>query len=90
MSIPNGNTFYKRKKLAEVELCEGLVEIGDLPSGFATIQLRKSTSPTHSGGLTIVLSIALFEQIFVFTIALKVSVEMHSLPAFSPTSKFHP
>jgi hypothetical protein len=27
MSIP-ANAFYGRKKLAEVELCEGLVEIG--------------------------------------------------------------
>jgi hypothetical protein len=35
--IPNG-TFYKCMKLTEVELCEGLVEMGKIPSRGATIQ----------------------------------------------------
>jgi hypothetical protein len=36
-SIPV-RAFHQRKKLAEVELCEGLVEIGEYSFGWCTIQ----------------------------------------------------
>jgi hypothetical protein len=52
LSIPD-QAFFRRTKLAEVELCEGLVEIGDSSFGGATVQLRKSTSLTHSDGFVI-------------------------------------
>jgi hypothetical protein len=45
-SIPD-QAFYGRKKLTEVELCEGLVEIGGFPSHIATIRSRKSIFPTR-------------------------------------------
>ena len=57
-SIP-ACAFFQRKKLAEVELCEGLVEIG-VDSFARCDQLLKSTSLTHSGGLMIGHSIILF------------------------------
>jgi hypothetical protein len=68
-SIP-ANSIYQRKKLTEVELCEGLVEIGEW--SFAGCD----HSPTHSGPSHI-----LFELLFVSTMTLKALEEPHLLPA---------
>jgi hypothetical protein len=84
-SIPN-NAFDQRKCLTEVDLCEGLVEIGE----HATTRLQISTSPTHSGELKIVRSHALSELLFIFMIALKALEHMHSLAASSPTLESRP
>ena len=66
-SIP-ARAFARRKKLAEVELCE-LLKLGSGPSMSATVQLQKSTSPTHSGGYNIGPSGTLFDAPFVFMMA---------------------
>jgi hypothetical protein len=44
MSIP-ANAFKARKKLAEVELCEGLVEIGDRSFGYCDHSITKINIP---------------------------------------------
>ena len=88
-SIPS-YAFFDRKKLAEVELCEGVWKLGIVPSLGATIRLPKSSSRTHSGGLTLGHSGPLFELPFVSTMALKALEHTHSLPASSPTLESHP
>jgi hypothetical protein len=44
-SIP-ARAFYERKKLAEVELCEGVVEIGESSFGFCDHSIMKINIPT--------------------------------------------
>jgi hypothetical protein len=61
-----------------------------MPSGIADIQLRKSTFPSHSGGLTIGPSMALFDVLFISTMALKALEEPHLLTASSPTLESRP
>ena len=43
-SIP-AKAFYRQNKLTQLELCEGVVEIGEDPSAAAAVQLRKLSSP---------------------------------------------
>jgi hypothetical protein len=76
-SIP-ANSFYQCKKLAEVELCEASWKLGNGPSVVAATQLRSSTSPTHSGGLTVMPSHILSELLFVSTMTLKALETGHS------------
>ena len=61
-SIP-AEAFQRCKKLAEVVLCEGLVE--------ANIQLLKSTFQTHLGGFVTAPLHALFKLLFISTMTLK-------------------
>ena len=63
-SIPV-HAFIFRQKLAEVELCEGLVE-GSVPS-LVALQFRRLISPTHSEGFVILPSLALSDVQFVST-----------------------
>jgi hypothetical protein len=72
--------FYERKKLTEVEMCEGVVEIG----------LLKSASLHHSGGLEIGPSVILFNVPFVSTMALKALEKAHLLTASSQTLESRP
>jgi hypothetical protein len=51
-SIP-ALAFYPRKKLARWSCVKTSWKLGVDPSRIATIQLRISTSPTHSGGFAI-------------------------------------
>jgi len=46
-------------------------KLGQNPYTIVTIQLRQSTSPTHSGGFMITPSIILFERLFVSTMTFK-------------------
>ena len=86
-SIPN-KAFFKRSKLAAVELSEGLVEIGDIPS---LASITKISIPTHSGGLTIMPSHARFELPFSFTTTtLRALEEAHSHPAYLPLQNSAP
>jgi hypothetical protein len=64
--------------------------LGNVPLGVANTQLRRSSSPHHSGGSVIGPFIALFELQFIFTMALKALEELHSLTASSPTSESRP
>ena len=41
----SANAFYERKKLAEVELCEGVVEIGDCSFGWCNHSITKINIP---------------------------------------------
>jgi hypothetical protein len=94
-SIP-ARAFDGHRKLTEVELSEGLVEIGIgaftlvVPSWIAATRYRRLTSPTHSGGLMIMHSVALSVLLFVFMMALKALEEAHSLVASSPTLESRP
>ena len=65
-------------------------KLGNVPLGVANTQLRRSSSPHHSGGSVIGPFIALFELQFIFTMALKALEELHSLTASSPTSESRP
>jgi hypothetical protein len=65
-------------------------KLGSGPSVGAITRLQSLTSPPHSGGLEIVPSIALFDVLFVSTMALKVSEEAHFLTVSSPTLESHP
>jgi hypothetical protein len=65
-------------------------KLGKVPLSGATIQLLKSSSPTHSGGLIMVSSCPLFEHPFVSTMALKALENALSLTASSPTLESHP
>ena len=60
-------------------------KLGSGPSVGAITRLQSLTSPPHSGGLEIVPSIALFDVLFVSTMALKVLDISHSVAASSPT-----
>jgi hypothetical protein len=88
-TIPT-NAFFQRKKLAEVELCDGLSwKLGVIPSDGATFRLQISTYQTHSGGLRIFPSCPLSKLLFVSTMALKALEDTHSLAASSPTLESH-
>jgi hypothetical protein len=64
--------FWGRKKLAEVELCEGLIEIWKSSFSNCDNSITKITYPTHySGGLTTKPSRALFDVLFVSTMTWK-------------------
>jgi hypothetical protein len=74
-SIP-ASAFCQRKKLAEVELCEGLVEIGDDSFGGSLHSITKINIPN---------SFPLFGVRFVSTMTLNVSEKAHLRTASSPT-----
>jgi hypothetical protein len=65
-------------------------KLGLVPSVIATIQLQLSTSPPHSGGLTIMPSVTLSDAPFVSTMTLKALDNAHSLAASSPILEFRP
>ena len=88
-SIP-ACAFDRRKKLAEVELSDGLVEIGEKSFWFCQHSIMKINIPGSPGGLTILLSIALFELMFVFTMTLKALETTHSVSAHSPILESRP
>ena len=83
-SIPN-KAFFKCKKLTEVELREGLVEIGEdsfacCEHAITKIIIGFVNLPSH----------ARFELQFSFTTTLRALEEAHSLAAYLPTSEFLP
>jgi len=84
-SIP-ARAFFGRKKLNEVELCEGLVEIGNYSFSWCNL----STFSPHSGGFVMMPSQVLFDVPFVSTMALKAFEVTHSMAASSPTLESHP
>jgi hypothetical protein len=57
---------------------------------IAAILLRKSTSLIHSGGFAMMHSIALFDVLFIFMMALKALGNTHSKAASSPTLESRP
>jgi hypothetical protein len=83
-SIP-ANAFYGRRKLAEVELCEGLLEIGEASFKWCDHSITYIIIPNHLGEFVIKPSITLSELPFVSTMVLKALVYKHSLAASSPT-----
>jgi hypothetical protein len=89
MSIP-ARAFCRRKKFTEVELCEGVVKLGKVPSRGAAIRLQRSPSPTHSGGLMMEPYTVLFDALFISTMALKVLEHTHLVAASSPILESHP
>ena len=54
-----------------------------VPLGVVSTRLQISTSPTHSGGLRVGPSQALFELLFVFTMTLRALEATHLLSASS-------
>jgi hypothetical protein len=62
-SIPV-RAFNERKKLAEVELCEGLVEIGEGAFKWCEHSITKINIPTLPGEFVIMPSGALFDVPF--------------------------
>jgi hypothetical protein len=87
---PHSAFFSYRKKLAEVELCEGLLVIGDYAFTSCGHLITKIIIPNSPGGLTMVPSMTLFNVIFVSTMALRVLENTHLVPASSPTLEPHP
>jgi hypothetical protein len=73
-----------RMKLVEVEISEGLIEIGDDSFRWCENSITKINIP-HSGRLTNVHLCPLFDVPFVSTMALKELEEEHFLTAYSPT-----
>jgi len=69
-SIP-ACAFRERNKLAEVELCEGLVEIGVESFARCDHSITKINTPHSLRRINVVHSIILFELRFVSTLALK-------------------
>ena len=78
-SIP-ARAFYERKQLAEVELCEGIVEIGESAFKYCDHSITKISIP----------SITLLDARFVSTMALKVLENTHLLAVSSPTLESRP
>jgi hypothetical protein len=88
-SIP-ADAFYERKKLAEVELCEGLVEIGERSFGWCNHSITNINIPNSLRRINDEAFYASFELLFVSMMALKVLENTHSLSASSPTFESHP
>jgi len=89
-SIPT-NALRERKKLAEVELCEGLVEIGDRSFMWCYHSITKIVIPNS---LRRIYDRAFFDSLRT-PIRLHGGIESilensHSLPASSPTSESRP
>jgi hypothetical protein len=72
-----------------VELCEGLVEIGECSIEWCDHSI-KSTSPPHSGGFVTMPSIILFGLVLYSMMALKALEMAYFLTASSPTLESHP
>ena len=88
-SIP-AHAFFERKRLTEVELCEGLVEIGVESFARCDHSITTIIIPNSLRRLTIVHFGILFDVPFVSTLALKALENTHLLPASSPTLESHP
>jgi hypothetical protein len=84
----HAEAFERRKKLAEVELCEGLVEIGK--RSFLCTDHSITTINIPNSLRRICHLQALFDVQFVFTMVLKALEYMHLLAATSPTLESHP
>ena len=70
-SIP-ANAFREHKKLTEVELSEGVVEIGDGSFPWCYKSITKINIPASIRRICVMPSFARFKLLFVFTMALKV------------------
>ena len=88
MSIP-ANAFFCCKKLTEVELCEGIVEIG--AESFAHCDMTKINIPNSTRKINkYAFYYSLQLVLFVSTMALKVLENTHLLAVSSPTLEFRP
>jgi hypothetical protein len=76
--------------LAEVNLNEGLVEIGVWSFGWCDHSITKINIPTSLRRINEFAFVALFELIFVCTMALTALEKKHSLAASSPTLESRP
>jgi len=88
-SIPD-HAFFERKRLTEVELCEGIVKIGVESFPRCDHSITTIIIPNSLRRLTIVHFGILFDVPFVSTLALKALENTHLLPASSPTLESHP
>ena len=88
-SIP-ANAFFQRKKLAEVQLCEGLVEIGDRSFGWCNHSITKINIHNSLRRIRDASFYASLRTTFVSTMVLRALENSHSLAVYSPTSESHP
>ena len=88
-SIPD-NAFYQRQRLTEVELCEGLVEIGEGAFECCDHSITKINIPTSLRRINDEAFYRSLRTPIVSTKALKALEHVHSLPVYSPTFESHP
>jgi hypothetical protein len=88
--IEANHMWLLKSKGAQVRVFSSFSQLGIMPSQIVAIRLRRSSSPPHSGGLTIVPSGTLFAVQFVSMMALKVLEVAHLLAASSPTLESRP
>jgi hypothetical protein len=89
-SIPAG-TFWGRNKLTEVELCEGLVEIGERSFEYCDHSIKKIIIPTSLRRINdSAFLLSLSDVLFVSSMALKALEMAHSISASSPILESHP
>jgi len=87
-SIP-AQAFNQRTKLAEVELCEGLVEIGEDSFSSCCHSITNISIPSTLRRICDAASHTLFELRYISMMALKALEKDHSLTASSQTLESH-